>query len=174
METKVCKTCNIEKGLMEFRNRNSCKLCENKRRYQLKIKQKKNPEYLEKYRREDAMRKKKQREERMDDKTKFIESIRALIRKSIKKRNYTKNSKTFEILGIDNEGFIKHIESNFSEGMNWSNHNLHGWHVDHIIPVSSAKNHEEVIKLNHYTNLRPLWCMENWKKWNKVENIPST
>ena len=31
-----------------------------------------------------------------------------------------------------------------------------GWDIDHIIPTSSAKTEEEIIKLNHYTNLKPL------------------
>ena len=32
----------------------------------------------------------------------------------------------------------------------------HGWDIDHIIPVSTAKTEEDIIKLNHYTNLQPL------------------
>lgn len=46
--------------------------------------------------------------------------------------------------------------------MTWENKGLyngelnHGWDIDHIIPTSSAKTEEEVVKLNHYTNLQPL------------------
>ena len=46
--------------------------------------------------------------------------------------------------------------------MNWSNHGKYngefnfGWDIDHIIPISSAKSEEEIIQLNHYTNLQPL------------------
>lgn len=46
--------------------------------------------------------------------------------------------------------------------MTWDNHGLYngelnfGWDIDHIIPISSAKTEDEVINLNHYTNLQPL------------------
>jgi len=46
--------------------------------------------------------------------------------------------------------------------MNWDNKGLYngnfeyGWDVDHIIPLSSAKTEEEIIRLNHYSNLQPL------------------
>ena len=50
--------------------------------------------------------------------------------------------------------------------MNWENRNL--WHVDHIIPLSSAKTEEELVKLCHYTNLQPLWAEDNLKKSNKI------
>jgi hypothetical protein len=31
-----------------------------------------------------------------------------------------------------------------------------GWDIDHIVPLCTAKSPEEVLSLNHYTNLRPL------------------
>jgi hypothetical protein len=46
--------------------------------------------------------------------------------------------------------------------MNWENRGLfngklkYGWDIDHIIPLASAKNEEDLIKLSHYTNLQPL------------------
>lgn len=36
-----------------------------------------------------------------------------------------------------------------------------GWDIDHIIPISSAKTIEDVIRLNHYTNFQPLDSYEN-------------
>ena len=51
--------------------------------------------------------------------------------------------------------------------MNWENYGLYngednyGWDLDHIIPLSSAKSEEEVIQLNHYTNLQPLCSKVN-------------
>lgn len=52
--------------------------------------------------------------------------------------------------------------------MSWENYGLYesgvleyGWDIDHIIPVSKAKDEEELIKLNHYTNLQPLCSFIN-------------
>jgi hypothetical protein len=51
--------------------------------------------------------------------------------------------------------------------MSWDNYGKYngelnyGWDIDHIIPQSSALNEEDVIKLNHYTNLQPLCSKVN-------------
>jgi len=42
------------------------------------------------------------------------------------------------------------------------------WHIDHIIPLSSAKTEGEFYELCHYTNLQPLWAENNIKKSNKI------
>ena len=97
---------------------------------------------------------------------KFSISIRGLILCSIKGKGYKKNSRTEEILGCDFETFKKHIERQFQKGMNWDNRNE--WHIDHIYPVSLAKDEKHIIELNHYTNLRPMWAKENMSKGNKI------
>jgi hypothetical protein len=44
-----------------------------------------------------------------------------------------------------------------------------GWDIDHFIPVSSAKTEEDIVKLNHYTNLQPLCSYVNrYIKRNKI------
>ena len=89
-------------------------------------------------------------------------NIRSLIRICIKKRGYTKKSRTFEILGCSFEEFKLYLESKFEPWMNWDNYGLYngelnyGWDIDHIIPVIAAMDEEGVINLNHYTNLQPL------------------
>lgn len=97
---------------------------------------------------------------------KLKHNIRNLIRMSFKNLGHSKKSKTFDILGCTSREFYEHIESQFLKGMNWDNRKL--WHIDHIIPISLAKTEEEVIKLNHYTNLRPLWAIDNIRKSNKL------
>jgi hypothetical protein len=90
------------------------------------------------------------------------ESIRSLIKQSFKRKGCKKESNTVEILGISYSDFKEYLESKFEDWMTWENKGLYngdinyGWDIDHIIPISNAKNEEEVIKLNHYTNLQPL------------------
>jgi len=78
-----------------------------------------------------------------------------------------KDSHTFSILGISPKELMKYIENKFTIGMTWENYGRGGWEIDHIIPISSAKTKEDVLKLCHYTNLQPLWWRDNLKKSNK-------
>ena len=95
-------------------------------------------------------------------------NLRNLINMSMKNQGYTKRSKTYNILGVDFETFKKHIERQFTKGMNWENHGTYGWHYDHILPISSAQTEEEALKLNHYTNFQPLWAADNRRKSDKI------
>jgi hypothetical protein len=72
------------------------------------------------------------------------------------------------MIGCSPQEFREYIESKFSEGMSWDNYGPRGWHLDHIIPLASAKNINEAIKLNHYTNLQPLWAEDNCKKGCRI------
>jgi hypothetical protein len=97
---------------------------------------------------------------------KLSHNIRSLISNSIVRQGYKKESKTYRILGCTFEEFKLHLERQFVVGMNWDNQGK--WHLDHIIPVSLAKDEEDMIKLNHYTNFQPLWAADNLLKGNKV------
>lgn len=102
-------------------------------------------------------------------------SIRGLISNSFKYNNHIKNSKTQQILGCTFEEFKQYIESKFESWMNWDNKGLYngelnyGWDIDHIIPLSSAKTEDDLMGLNHYTNLQPLCSKINRDiKRNKI------
>src|SRR5690606_16706629 len=92
------------------------------------------------------------------------------LKKNLRKRTYTafrvnswyKKCNTYEYLGASYEEVYNHIEKQFKDNMTWDNQGE--WHVDHIIPLDSAKTEEELIKLCHYTNLQPLWAIDNLRK----------
>jgi hypothetical protein len=98
---------------------------------------------------------------------KFSCDVRALIGGSFRRRNCKKPMKTEQILGCSIKEFQEYIISKCPEGTTLDNFNMYEYHIDHIIPLSSANSVEEVIKLCHYTNLQPLWCSDNLKKSDK-------
>ena len=75
---------------------------------------------------------------------------------------------TFDLIGCSPSELKTYLEKQFKDGMCWENHGLFGWHIDHIIPLSSAKNDDELKKLCHYSNLQPLWAIENIVKRDKI------
>jgi hypothetical protein len=93
---------------------------------------------------------------------KLNSNINSLIYNSFKNKNYKKLSKSELILGCTFEEFKNHLESKFESWMTWDNYGKYngelsyGWDVDHIIPISSAITKEDILRLNHYTNLQPL------------------
>jgi hypothetical protein len=78
------------------------------------------------------------------------------------KTNYKKSVKTDSILGCSFDEFKSYLESKFEPWMTWGNHGLYngefnyGWDIDHIQPLSSVETEEDIVRLNHYTNLQPL------------------
>jgi hypothetical protein len=105
------------------------------------------------------------RRKEKDPTFRLIIRLRNLLRKSFLRNGYAKKSKSYEIIGISYDEFKLYIESLFIDGMSWSN--FGEWHIDHKIPISWGKTEEEIIKLNHYTNLQPLWAEDNLSKGNK-------
>ena len=94
-------------------------------------------------------------------------NLRSGLLKAFTRIKVRKNNKTVQILGCTYEEFKQHIESQFKDWMNWDNHGLYngeldyGWDVDHIEPISNAITEADVIRLSHYTNLRPLCSKVN-------------
>jgi hypothetical protein len=99
-------------------------------------------------------------------------NIRCSISMRLREINSIKDEKTLNIVGLNSWGeFKKHIENQFTEGMNWDNYGNKietDWSIDHIIPISTATTLDEIKKLNHYTNLRPMWHIDNIKKRDKL------
>ena len=100
----------------------------------------------------------------------FRTSVRCLIWGYNKKKGYKGNKSTWEVIGCDFDAFLAYIQSQFEDGMTLENYG-HGkgkWNIDHIIPICTAQTDEDIERLNHYTNLRPLWAEDNYKKSKKT------
>jgi len=71
-------------------------------------------------------------------------------------------------LGCSGTKLKRHLESLFQPGMTWENYGE--WHIDHKTPlsVSYAQGPGSFKKACHYTNLQPLWAIDNLRKSNKV------
>lgn len=94
------------------------------------------------------------------------ERVRGLIRECLKKQGHKKQSRTVDILGCSIDDFKLHIERQFLPGMTWENRG--DWEIDHITPISTATTESELLQLNHFTNMRPLWREANRSKSAKV------
>jgi len=102
---------------------------------------------------------------------KFSRHIRKVVYNSFIRsstRKFKKNSKSEKLLGCSLEFLTSYILSKCPIGVTLSDFGEKGYHIDHIIPLSSAKTQEELEKLCHYTNLQPLWWEDNLSKSNKI------
>jgi hypothetical protein len=72
-------------------------------------------------------------------------------------------------LGCSIDELRSHLENMFQEGMTWDNYGE--WHIDHIVPLSSfdLEDREQLLKACHYTNLQPLWALDNLRKGAKIQ-----
>lgn len=102
--------------------------------------------------------------------------ISKLVAITLQKRDVCKHGKSFwETMEYTPGDLFKHIESKFTDGMNWDNRNM--WHIDHIKPQSLFKfndiNDSEFKECWSLENLQPLWAIDNLKKYNyyKTERI---
>ena len=151
-----------------YREKNKEKVFESKRRYRAK-----NAEKIK-------LRKQKYSAENRDKIAKALAERRARnpivrlansMRRSIRRYldvGQKGEMSSFEIIGCSKDNLRKYLESKFKDGMTWENYGKH-WHIDHIVPLISAKSPKEVKKLCHWTNLQPLTAFENISKGSKYK-----
>ena len=174
-----CKSCcrdfafkhrRTEKGVMYMKKYNSSverKIC--LREYNNCDKRR---EYLEK-RRMSIRYKEYNREYKQTEKYKAYEKehmLEHLLRHRLRmalKGNFKAGSAVRD-LGCTIQELKVHLEKLFKPGMTWENYGE--WHIDHKYPLSKADltDREQLLKVCHYTNLQPLWKLDNLKKWNKI------
>jgi hypothetical protein len=186
---KKCSKCQVEKSLSEFKGKSYyCTPCNQEYRKQYRIN---NPSYMKEYfisnRDKITIKEKEWRENNKDRFNTYHNGYHKERRKNPLHKLHkfiasgiyrgikfgSKDTTSLEILGLNSwEEFKIYLENQFVENMSWNNYgkgnNNNTWHIDHIIPISSATTLEEIKKLNYYTNLKPMWCSDNIRKSNKL------
>ena len=174
MKLLTCNVCG-----KELRADNKIGVCRKHRTFSLKTKErvskwhKENAEKVKTHKRKYAHEKghKKVSERRKTDiEFRMTGNIRNRINKVAKLKGKNKVYRKIEKLGCTMLELKKYLESKFKPGMSWDNYGINGWHIDHIYPLSKVDfNDEEALnKAIHYTNLQPLWSIENIIKRDKI------
>lgn len=166
---KKCSGCFQVKRLEDFSinkyrksgRRSRCKDC-CKKEYQEKkeaVRQEKRDYYL-KNKEKIIIKNHKYAQDRLrtDSLYKLTANIRTLINNSVRKRGYTKASSISSILGCSYEELLEYLGPKPTADA----------HIDHICPCSEAKTEEELLRLQHYTNLMWLPAEENLKKGKAI------
>lgn len=196
MKTKICTKCGKRKLFKYFYHHkrqkgnysSQCKKCVNdyfknnkekvkkyKQEYYLKNKEKHNEQSLINYQKNKKERNIKQliyekKRRKIDIRFRLMGSLRTRVNSAITK-GY-KSLSTMFLIGCEVDYLMYHIQNQFTKGMSWDNYGIGGWEMDHIKPLClfNLKNKEEQRNALNYTNLQPLWAIDNRRKYNKYEN----
>jgi hypothetical protein len=96
--------------------------------------------------------------------------LRARLYCMIKVQSFTRLAHA--LVGCSIDELCLHLEGLFTDGMSWDNHGIRGWHIDHIRPCASfdLSDKEQQKLCFHYTNLQPLWWIDNCTKHAKWQH----
>jgi hypothetical protein len=161
-----CKMCESKSGSerqnAQYRNssavrkqRNTCSSLCNKKRY------KEDPSYREYERKRHREADRKRRKE--DPLFRFKGNIRSIVRKAFKIKNLKKAIKTEKVLGIDLETFFTYFNK-LAIDKYGTPYDSETMDIEHRVPQYTANTEEEVINVNHYTNLQPMLKSEHIEK----------
>jgi hypothetical protein len=150
----------------QYNLNNKEKIKQYKKQYDLNNKEKRK-QYKKQYdlNNQEKRRKYQNEKQKRDPNYKLIKIIRTRITGVLKGR--FKSKRTIELLGCSIEEVWNHLESKFKSGMTKENHGL--WHIDHIKPCASfdLTDPEQQAICFHYTNLQPLWAVDNRRKGSR-------
>lgn len=159
---------NIE-YVIQYRNVNKKHIAKTQKEYRLKNKEKlailkrqyldKHPHYYTEYEKKRII---------TDPLYKFKKQIRCMIYGSFYRKSFGKSKHTQEIIGCDLDTFINHLLKTYKKnyGVDWNMNDP--VHIDHIVPLASAKSKKEIERLCHYTNLQLLKPVDNLLKSDKI------
>lgn len=171
---KECKSCHIEQKRLYYKE-NKDKVKASVKRYYQKNRQQV-LDYMSVYSKTDKERTRKRLYMNEYEKRRKTYDKQYHLSVNLRKRLYVALKKQYKTtsavndLGCSLNYLKKHLESKFTDKMNWENYGSY-WHIDHIKPLSSfdLTNEIQAKMACHYTNLQPLEARENIIKSNKVD-----
>lgn len=187
MEMKVCKQCGEKKDIDDFqKGRAKCKKCVYLRQRQWYIKNQekilikrreyraKNKEKIKKWKRENKDKINETRRIYTKNKLendcvfKLKLQLRKMLKRSFERKSEKKDNHAEQILGCSINFFIKYLLQTYKDnyGCEWDG--IETVHIDHIVPLATAKTKEEVMRLCNYKNLQLLKAKDNLKKGSKI------
>jgi hypothetical protein len=155
-----CKSCAAFRCKTNYNNNKELRRTQQKQYYRKNREQLLNKKRIYKKQNKDKINQyeKKHNKKRFKNDSLFLirKRIGSLICMSLKEKGFKKKSKTEKLIGISLQEFFQFLGEKPSLNA----------HLDHICPCAQAQNEEELIKLQHYTNLRWLSAEENLYKSN--------
>jgi hypothetical protein len=176
----------INKQRIEWREKNRDKINREQKKRNQKNKEKinerlkelrvKNRDKINKHHREwrkknrDKINKKVREHNKTNNLFRLSNNLRASLYSSLKAQNASKNARTLEYSCCSVAFLYTHLKKQFTNGMTWENYGE--WHIDHRRPRASfnLNNEGEIYMCQHYTNLQPMWKIENLKKGDDFDH----
>ena len=173
----VCKFCGMLVSIDKFKRKRTVKFCSAKcgEDYDRKIRTKLDPEYAirRKLSKTKARAKRVASGAERDEKRMYYQNnvlariaknLRSRLRLAVLRSGGSNSDSTMNLTGCTRAQLLSHLELKFTRGMSLSNYGK--WHIDHIVPCSrfDLRNADEQRKCFHFTNLQPLWELDNISK----------
>ena len=104
-----------------------------------------------------------------DQQYKNMLRVRNFLNNSFRRRGEIKSKRNIELTGMTSRELYDYLLGTFKDiyGYDWDFQER--VHIDHIVPLSSAKDYAEIEKLCHYTNLRLIKAKDNLQKGAKLD-----
>lgn len=97
--------------------------------------------------------------------------LRVSLTQALRVASTKKTINTMNLIGCTGAELKAYLESKFLPGMSWEERHL--IHIDHIRPIASfdLADSEHQRQCFHFTNLRPLWAIDNMRKGTRWPHI---
>ncbi len=105
---------------------------------------------------------------RTDPQYMLAKRLRSRITEAFKIANAKRNCSMIDLVGCSSEHLLAHIESQFTNGMNWENKS--SYEIDHKVPMSAFQldDDEEAKWACYWENLQPLSPIDNLIKHDTI------